>query len=192
MESRPLPRTMLKTSTWGRDGEMTSTPILFWSTRCAGVPARHPNAYSAAVKTSRRTTCSVILLLNVRPPPNTSFSSEDGWRGPCFARTVTTVTICCKHLFGVLLARLVLAVGLNFAISRIDQQDTVEASRAGVGTDPPGEFTDVVDDHQRHRVVAGSRNQPLTTGQRNGLLRDTVKLQSSGRCTQSGRSLKYG
>jgi hypothetical protein len=27
---------------------------------------------------------------------NTSFSSGRGWRGPCFARTVTTVTICCK------------------------------------------------------------------------------------------------
>jgi len=27
----------------------------------------------------------------------TCFSSGRGWRGPCFARTVTTVTICCKQ-----------------------------------------------------------------------------------------------
>ena len=27
----------------------------------------------------------------------TCFSSGRGWRGPCSARTVTTVTICCKH-----------------------------------------------------------------------------------------------
>ena len=30
----------------------------------------------------------------------TCFSSEDGWRGPCFARHVTAVTICCKRRLG--------------------------------------------------------------------------------------------
>ncbi|MBK9471890.1 MAG: hypothetical protein IPO18_06355 [bacterium] len=35
-------------------------------------------------------------LSNRDSHPNTSFSSEDGWRGPCFARTVTGGFVCYK------------------------------------------------------------------------------------------------
>jgi hypothetical protein len=41
-------------------------------------------------------TCSYLAAPLVQPL-TPCFSSGRGWRGPCFARTVTTVTICCKQ-----------------------------------------------------------------------------------------------
>ncbi len=58
--------------------------------------ARSTNRQRRPAATRARHESPQQLALVPVKVPNTSFSSGRGWRGPCPARTVTTVTICCK------------------------------------------------------------------------------------------------
>ena len=60
------------------------------------VMRRHSVAMAFLSDASETRPEAACRLSNRDSHPNTSFSSGRGWRGPCFARTVTTVTICCK------------------------------------------------------------------------------------------------
>ncbi len=64
------------------------------------VMRRHSVAMAFLSDASETRPEAACRLSNRDSHPNTSFSSGRGWRGPCFARTVTTVTICCKLWLG--------------------------------------------------------------------------------------------
>ena len=61
------------------------------------VMRRHSVAIAFLIDASETRLEAAFRFQAVTATPTPCFSSGRGWRGPCPARTVTTVTICCKH-----------------------------------------------------------------------------------------------